>query len=443
MYRPPFEYRLYNLSEACALLKSRLRLGIDPRLETVVELLEILGHPDTYFSAIQIAGTNGKTSTSRFCAHILKGEGKRVALYTSPELVRYPERMEIDGHVVADDEFAWAISVALEAANILERRYAQTGLSCPSVTEFDLLTVGACALFAYRGVEIAVLECGLGGRWDATSACAHIKVVAATSISFDHMHILGNTLPEIAGEKAAIFSSGRIGIISSAIEDNPVLAPVFHDAATSADIPLHVARFEIVRAQERIGGPLEITVSGLYDTYAELAALKPAYQAGNIAVAVLVAEAYLGRALDSEKLYFSVVRCPTPGRFDTLAPEPLVLADSCHNPESIRAFLSAIEAVFPQRDERPVALFASLADKDVSEIFTDIQRVFPRIYLTQTASLRVLDAYELERIAKSQGVSVEHVSVSVAEALEALEGECFVGFGSITLAGELCHHYRG
>ena len=172
-------------------------------------------------------------------------------------------------------------------------------------------------------------------------------------------------------------------------------------------------------------------------TYEELACLKPAYQAANVACAVAIAEGYLGRALDADALFTSVVQCPTPGRFQLLRPEPPVLIDACHNPQSVAAFLTAVDAVAPVREERPTLLAAVLADKDVAGIVALLARAFPRVAVTQTASPRALPAAELAALFADAGAEVTGTYPTVEAATSALCGESYVGCGSITLAGEL------
>lgn len=463
MYKLPFEVPEITYDEALGVLRGALRFGIEPLLETVEDMLAELGDPDLAFECVQVAGTNGKTSTSRFTAAILAGEGLSTALYTSPELVSYTERMEVGGSPVSEEAFAHGISAAREAGcRVNERRVAQ-GLRPYDVTEFDTLTVAAMVVFAEAGVDVAVLECGMGGRWDATSAAKSIRAVAVTGIGLDHMRVLGDTLEKIAGEKAAIIKPGRACVLGvgtatpDSVEDvflaqaraagvTPVLlrperledaAGEMHPGVPRRRDDLPRASYRIVRRPARIGAPLELTVATPRATYEELACLKPAYQAANVACAVALAEGYLGRALDAEALFTSVVQCPTPGRFQLLRPEPPVLIDACHNPQSVAAFLTAIDAVAPVREERPTLLAAVLADKDVEGIVALLARAFPRVAVTQTSSPRALPAAELAALFAEAGAEVTGTYPTVEAATSALCGESYVGCGSITLAGEL------
>ena len=474
MYQLPFDVPELGYEEALGIVKGALRFGICPLLETVEDMLAELGNPDLAFECVQIAGTNGKTSTARYTAAILAGEGLRTALYTSPELVSYTERMEVGGAPVSEETFAHGVAAAHVAGERVNARRAAAGERPYDITEFDTLTVAAMVAFAEAGVDVAVLECGMGGRWDATSAAKSIRAVAVTGIGLDHTRVLGDTLEEIAGEKAAIIKPGRTCVLGAgtaspkSVEDvflaqaraagvTPVLVrpatggePASGDFAqraseasaepeTSASpvAGLPRAGFCVTKHPHRLGAPLELDVVTPRASYPELAALKPAYQAQNIACAVALAESYLGRALDADALFTSVVQCPTPGRFQLLRPEPPVLIDACHNPQSVAAFLTAVDAVAPNRAERPVLLAAVLADKDVRGIVELLAGAFPRVAVTQTASPRALPAAGLAADFAAAGADVVGTYPTVEAATSALCGESYVACGSITLAGEV------
>lgn len=463
MYRVPFEVADLTYDEALEQLHSALRFGICPMLETVEDMLAELGDPDLRYDCVQIAGTNGKTSTSRFTAAILAGEGLSVALYTSPELVSYTERMEVGGAPVSEAAFAHGIAAAAEAGRRVNTRRAAAGERPYDVTEFDTLTVAAAVVFAEAGVDVAVLECGMGGRWDATSAVKSIRSVAVTGIGLDHTRILGDTLEAIAGEKAAIIKPGRACVLGvgcatpTSVEDvfleqcraagvTPTLVRALDRADVAGEMHPGIARehaglpqasFGVIKRPNRLGAPLELSVNTPRSLYAELACLKPGYQAANVACAVALAEAHLGRALAQDALFESLVTCPTPGRFQLLRPEPPVLIDACHNPQSVEAFLAAVAAVEPDVARRPQLLCAVLADKDVAGIVRLLAPAFPSVCVTQTASPRALAAHELAGLFREAGATVTAEYPDVACATSALCGESYVACGSITLAGEV------
>lgn len=462
-WRAPFEVPAMSFDHALATLKSVGRFGISPLLETVEDMLAELAHPDLAFRSVQVVGTNGKTSTSRYTAAILAGEGFRVALYTSPELVSYTERMEIDGTPISEEAFAWGIALAMEAGKRVNSRRTSAGERPYDITEFDLLTVAALCIFADAQVDVTVLECGMGGRWDATSATASIEAVAVTGVGLDHMRILGNTLEEIASEKAAVIKSGRSCVLGAgtsvptSVEDvflnqcaqqgvTPTLVRPYEacdapgileqgHARNTSSYPM--VRWHNTHMPHRIGDTLIERVETPFATYETLGSLKPAYQAGNIVCAVALAEAFLGHALNNEQLERSIVSCPTPGRFDVVRAEPLVLVDACHNPQSVRAFLSALDAIEPDVSRRPALLVAVFADKDVEGICELLANAFPRIYVTATASARALPASELAQIFESHKATPQAVFDNVTLALDALTDEPFIACGSISLAGEI------
>lgn len=247
MYRVPFEVADLTYDEALEQLHSALRFGICPMLETVEDMLAELGDPDLRYDCVQIAGTNGKTSTSRFTAAILAGEGLSVALYTSPELVSYTERMEVGGHPVSEAAFAHGIAAAAEAGRRVNASRAAAGERPYDVTEFDTLTVAAAVVFAEAGVDVAVLECGMGGRWDATSAMKSIRSVAVTGIGLDHTRILGDTLEAIAGEKAAIIKPGRACVLGVGCATPTSVEDVFLEQCHAAGVTP-----TLVRALDRV-----------------------------------------------------------------------------------------------------------------------------------------------------------------------------------------------
>lgn len=451
MYTVPFSYPVFSFEKAVSLACDTGVISGDagPLLETVVEMLDELERPDAHFDCIQIAGTNGKTSTTRFTAAILRGEGLRCALYTSPQLVRYPERMEIDGAPISDELFARGISAAYEAGRRVNERRAAAGESAFAITPFDLLTVAALTVYALQEVDVAVLEVGMGGRWDATSA-TDPHVVAITGIGLDHMRILGNTLAEIASEKAAVIKPSRCVILGEGVHE-PSVWQVMQDRCCECGVSPQVSSHEVLKSPAHLGDTLEFACETSRDRY-ECSLFKPLYQAQNATCAIFVAEEYLGRALDKGALAASLAGCPTPGRFDVLRNDPLVLIDACHNPQSCENFVSSLDEIDPDVSRRPVLLTAALADKDVSGIVDVLVPAFPQIVVTQTTSDRAIPAAELAQLVVAKleelGRPVSNlVSVipSVSDAVESLMDaqQAFVAAGTITLAGEVAGIMRG
>ncbi len=449
-YRVPFEVPELSFGEAVALAADTGTISGDagPLLETVVDMLDELKRPDEHMDCIQVAGTNGKTSTARFTAAILRGEGLRCALYTSPQLVRYPERMEVDGRVVSDAAFAHGVSAAREAGRRVNAARAAAGEPAYTITPFDLLTVAALVVYAEARADVAVLEVGMGGRWDATSATDPVAV-AVTGIGLDHMRILGDTLEAIAAEKAAVIKPGRAVVLGEGTHEPGVQRVMDARCRACGVVPL-VSGHTLLARPERLGDALEFSCTTPRAIYTPRMA-KPAYQAQNAACAIMLAEAYLGRALDAARLDESLA-CPTPGRFDTVRTDPLVLIDACHNPQSCESFVAALDEISPDAAARPTLLIAALSDKDVAGIVRVLVPAFPRVAVTATASERALAPGRLAALVRDElaaegrpASDVVAVHPDVASALDALTaaGEPVVAAGTITLAGEVAGLLRG
>ncbi len=392
-----------NYEESVAALESALKFGIDPSLEPIRKMCAAMGNPQDVYECVQVAGTNGKSSVTRMTAAILRGQGRKVALYTSPELVRYPERMEINGQVVSDQQFADAVEAALKAAE-------ECGLEA---TEFELLTAGALWLFAREGVDVAVLECGLGGRWDATSVCTP-KVAVITGIALDHTHILGNTLEAIAGEKAPIIKAGCTAVLAPALAAREVFD----------------ARIAEVGAQTVEVDPL------MGELFAFAVAHMPSYQRQNAAVAFAAAKALVG-PISIEEAEEALRGLQIPGRFETLRRNPLLLIDAAHNPQSAHVLAEEVERRFPERIIRPTLLLGVLADKDVKGVVGELAPLFDRVVCTQSASPRAIAADELADIVTAAGCKDVRTVATISEALAALEDTPTIASGSITVAGEV------
>ncbi len=444
-YRVPFPVTELGFEDAVTLAADTGMVSGDagPLLETVVDMLDELERPDEHYRCVQVAGTNGKSSTARFTAAILAGEGLRCALYTSPHLVRYPERMEIGGAVISDEAFAHGVSVALEAGKRVNARRIAAGDAAYVITPFDLLTVAALVIYAEAAVDVAVLEVGLGGRWDATSATDPVAV-AITGIGLDHTRILGDTLAAIAGEKAAIIKPGR-AVTLGAGTCEPSVRQVLDARCREAGVVPAIASTVIVEPAAHLGEALRLSCVTRRAIYTPRLR-KPSYQAQNAACAIQLAEDVVERPLDPAALEASLMACPTPGRFDVVRPDPLVLVDACHNPQSCAAFVSSVIELEPERTRRPALLIATLTDKDAAGIVRALVPAFPRIAVTATASARALPAPDLAALVAAElareGRPASDLIATyegVPAALDAFTRAALpvVAAGTITLAGEV------
>lgn len=390
--------------DAVATLEDALKFGMDPSLEPIRAMCAAMGDPQKRYRCVQVAGTNGKSSTTRMIAVLLHAQGLRVGLYVSPHLIKYPERIEIDGRVVSDEDFARGIEVALDAA-------ARAGVQA---TEFELLTAAALWLFAREDVDWAVLECGLGGRWDATSV-VDPQVAVITGVALEHTAILGDTIEKIAGEKAAIIKPGSHAIFAHDL----AAQGVFERQAQDVGTPYSYAKLDATRA------------------FDDELAYMPAYQRSNLATALAAVTVAPGHAPSPESASIALGGLVIPGRFEILRHDPLVIVDAAHNPQSAHVLAGELRRLFDGDAAIPTLLLGVLDDKDARGIIRELCPLFDRIVVTASSSTRAVPATELASlVAEETGVRPE-ATHDVRAAQELLSGEPIVATGSITVAGEV------
>lgn len=395
----------FSYEQAVGVLESALKFGINPSLEPIACMCRELGNPQSAFRSIQVAGSNGKTSTTRITAALLRAAGLRVGLYTSPHLVAYPERMEIDGKVVSDAAFARAVEAAVNAAEAC-------GLKA---TEFELLTAAALWLFAQEGVQWAVLECGLGGRWDATSVVAP-EVAVITGVALEHTAILGDTLEKIAAEKAAIIKPGCVAVLAHDV----AAREVFEEQAAQVQVRL-------VSAQPDSAARFKSAMAHL-----------PSYQQANASTALTAVREALGHDLPDADASRALAALAVPGRFERLRTDPLLIVDAAHNPQSAQTLAREVKARFNGQERSGLTLLLGvLADKDAEGVIEALCPLFNRVVVTASSSPRALPPEELAARVKAVTGTCPDVRASVQDALAACEGTPTVASGSITIAGEV------
>ena len=395
--------------DAVATLEGALKFGMNPSLEPIRAMCAAMGEPQKRYRCVQVAGTNGKSSTTRMIAALLHAQGLRVGLYVSPHLVKYPERIEIDGHVVSDEAFARGIEAALDAA---ARAHVEA-------TEFELLTAAALWLFAQEGADWAVLECGLGGRWDATSV-VNPQVAVITGVALEHTAILGDTIEKIAAEKAPIIKPGCKAVFAHDL----AAREVFEQQAQQVCAPYENANLEAIT-------PFE----------GELASL-PVYQRSNLATALAAVTAALGHAPSPESVRMALSRLVIPGRFEILRHDPLVIVDAAHNPQSAHMLAGELQCLFERArgfdsPPRPALLLGVLDDKDARGIIRELCPLFSRIVVTASSSPRSIPAVELAALVEEECGMRPEIATSISEARELLRHEPVIATGSITVAGEV------
>ncbi len=410
-----------RFAQALRALEGAGRARVNPSLASIEAMTAALGRPQDAYRCIQVTGTNGKSSTARMIARILGAHGLAVGLYTSPELLCYTERIEIEAAPVAHDEFAAGVEAAFSAAK----------LAGVDPTEFELLTAAALWLFRERKVDVAVLEVGMGGRWDATSV-ATPEVAVVTGVGLDHMEFLGPTLEAIAAEKAQIIRPASTTVLGPGTAEleaifrhraEEVASQVIAVRASGALSPSAEAattRFEVTSRPTGPDGRMTLDVRTPGATFDGIELAAPAYQAPNAATAITAAEAFLGERLESAKTREALAATRVPGRFQVVAPGPFVVVDGAHNPQAAEVLASAIRDAWPRPDQAPVVVLGVLGDKDASSMLAALAPVASRFVCVTPDSSRALGGAALAQVVSAVTGVKCGVYNRVSEALDIL-----------------------
>ncbi|MBI4462961.1 MAG: bifunctional folylpolyglutamate synthase/dihydrofolate synthase [Acidobacteria bacterium] len=404
-------------------------------LRNIQAVLERLGHPEQRFRSVHIAGTNGKGSVAALVESILRAAGSRTGLYTSPHLARINERIAVGGCALTDEEFAAAFDAVTGA---IESLLGENALpNHPSY--FETLTAMGFWHFAQAGVELAVVEVGLGGRLDATNILTP-EVAVVTAIDFDHERYLGHSIERIAAEKAGIIKPG-VPVVSAAV--HPVARQVVAARATALGAPLMDVvrdyRAEQVRAQDF--GRYEFVLSGPQGLELRLApGLRGAFQVDNAMTAAVVAQqlAARGWAIPRAAIIEGTAGARWAGRMELVERRPLLFLDGAHNPAGARQVARFWEEHLPGR--RIHLVYGTVRDKAVEEV---AELLFPRaaqVIVTRPATPRAASPDALEGLARTfnSNVALEpDPARAVSRALEAAGPEEVVFVtGSLFLVGD-------
>ncbi len=417
---------------------------LHPTRDRIETLLDLLGSPQRSYRAVHLTGTNGKTSMARMVDELLRGFGLRAGRFTSPHLSQITERIVLDGLPVGARRFVEGYD---ELAPYLDLVDARNEIR---LSFFEVMVALAYSIFADAPVDVAVVEVGLGGRWDATNVIdAEVAVVGP--IDLDHVSFLGEHVSTIAAEKAGIIKPGAAAILAA---QSPEAAEQLLRRA--AEVGASVARegleFGVLDRRVAVGGQV-ITVQGLAGVYEEIfLPLHGAHQAQNAACALAATEAFFGAGAPSGILDLDIVRASfaavrSPGRLEAVRSAPTVLVDAAHNPHGMAATVAALGEAFDFR--RLVAVVAVLGDKDVAGLLAPLEPVVDEVVVTQNSSTRCLSADELAVVAVEvfgpDRVSVEprlddaiETAVRLAEDTgdDLLSGAGVLVTGSVVTAGD-------
>jgi dihydrofolate synthase / folylpolyglutamate synthase len=435
------------------ILARRPEHAIVPSLERISALATLLGDPERTSPVIHITGTNGKTSTARMTETLLRARGLRTGLFTSPHLSSMRERICIDGEPLSAEDFVAAYDDVAPYAAIVDAQHPLR------LSFFELLTGMAFAAFADAPVDVAVVEVGLGGTWDATNIADGV-VAVITPIALDHTAYLGDTVEAIATEKAGIIKPGAVAILASQPPD--AAGPLLRRAAeVGATVAREGEDFGVVARELAVGGQ-RLALRGLAGTYSDLfLPLFGEHQAVNAACALAAVEAFSGAVLargsdppeppggaglDEDLVREAFGGVTAPGRLEVLRRSPVMIVDSAHNPAGMAVSIAAVTEAFGFGTL--VAVLAVSADKDVAGILAEMEPVVTSLVVTRNSAARSMDADELAGLAAGvfgpdRVVAVPRLDDAI-EAATALADEAAAGpggagiliTGSTTTAGE-------
>ena len=431
---------------------------IEPSLTRITALMDLLGSPQRGYPSIHIAGTNGKTSVARMVDALLTALHQRTGRTTSPHLQSAVERISIDGKPISPAQYVATYREIEPFVQMIDQQsQAKSG---PAMSKFEVLTAMAFAAFADTPIEVAVIEVGLGGRWDATNV-VNAPVAVITPISVDHVEYLGDDIAGIAGEKA--------GIITKAPEDAPDTVAVIgrqvpeamqvllaQTVRADAAVAREDSEFAVLGRQVAIGGQV-LQLQGLGGVYPDVyLPLHGEHQAHNAAVALAAVEAFFGagaqRQLDVDAVRAGFAAAASPGRLERMRNAPTVFIDAAHNPAGAAALAQTLGEEFDFRFL--VGVVSVLADKDVGGILAALEPVLDRIVVTHNGSPRALDAESLALAAQEwfgpdRVITAENLPAAIDTAIalvddafadaevegEALSGTGIVITGSVVTAG--------
>ncbi len=457
--------KAWGSEEAERHLRSLELFGMRFGLDRMRRMMTALGSPERRFATIHVLGTNGKTSTTRMIAAILERHGLRTGAYTSPHLISYTERVQIGERDLDGEELAAAISRAAWAAEHVNHTLSGDD----HVTQFELLTAAALWAMAEREIQVAVVEAGLGGRYDATSVIDS-RVTVLTNVGLEHTRWLGPTVRDIAEEKLAVLRPGTTLVLGGVLAPEALAvaervareqdARIVHadrspagsppSACSSVErSPASDARFELraLDTEDLAGLPAEI----------ELAANGP-FQQRNFALARTAAEVYLrelGIAPREDAIRAAAAETVVQGRLQILSEDPLTVLDGAHNPDATRALVQALPGMLDTRAPRPPRplglVLGVLEDKDAASMLGALLEHCERAWFTAPPSARALPPAALQSLARQLGFDTVVCEPEPARALaqaqrwarERGEGAAVLATGSVYLVGDLLAHLRG
>jgi len=375
-----------------ALLSRWPESRLDPTLDRIAAFTDVLGDPQRAYPVVHLTGTNGKTSTARMVEALLRSLGLRTGRFTSPHLESMTERIVVDGEPLDEEAFVRAFNDVAPYTHVVDAEHDHP------LSFFETVVGMAYAAFADAPVDVAVVEVGMGGAWDATNV-ADGKVAVLTPIAVDHQKYLGETAAEIAREKVGIIKPGAT--VVTAVQEPDVAAAI---VARAAEVGAVVARegleFGVRSRVPAVGGQM-LSLQGLRAAYDEVfLPLYGKHQGQNAALALAAVEAFLGgdEPLSDEVVKDAFAEVTSPGRLEVVRRSPTIVLDAAHNPHGAAAVVEALEDSFAFSPL--IGVVGVMADKDYEGMLATLEPVFAHIVCTQSSTDRALPAHELAEVAR-------------------------------------------
>lgn len=410
------------------------RFGSILGLERMNLLLEKLGNPQQGLKALHVAGTNGKGSVCRYLYEALRANGYKVGLYISPFIRSFNERIQLDGAFISDEELDRFTAQAVEKAEEMVRE----GKDSP--TEFEVVTAVAFLYFAAHKTDFVILEVGLGGRGDSTNVIEKPLVSIITSISYDHMDRLGNTLAEIAAEKAGIIKAG-VPVISN-VEQDEAAAVIARTAYEKGCVLYDACKLRYgLKEETEQGSVLDMEIYGT--DYSDVRiSMAGRHQAENAKTSLLALELLRKQGIIKvrrDKLYAGLEKAKQPGRFEVLEGKPSIVLDGAHNEAGARALAETVKMCFP--GQKILLVAGMLKDKEIEKITDHFRSITNRFIATEPDNPRKLPAEQLAALLTEKGADCQTACCAEEAARIALEQkedtDIILFAGSLYLIGEI------
>ena len=373
-----------------ALLARWPETRIEPTLDRIAALVDMLGSPQLTYPTIHIGGTNGKTTTSRMIDSLLFEMGLRTGRFTSPHLESFLERIAINGQSIDAKALIFSFNDISAYLDLMDEKFDNP------ISFFEAITALAFAAFAEHPIDVGVIEVGMGGLWDATNVVdADVSVIMP--IGLDHTEYLGETLTEIAQTKAGIIKKG--GFVVLAQQEPECAVELMKQAAlVGADIAREGIEYSVISRSVAVGGQL-LTIQGTKEIYTDIfVPLHGKHQASNAAAALVAVEIFFGdQELDIEAVRAGFAQVTSPGRCEIVHRDPTVILDAAHNPHGAAALADTIQSEFTF--DEVIGIFAPMGDKDVRGILLELEQVMDTVIVSANSSPRAMKIVALELMA--------------------------------------------